>query len=137
MKKIFKKLYIRYLIFARNFTKAISPNNINDTSTAKQCTTICRKLIHDRNSDLLIAPISGKKYIRNEKYGIFITMEAGDITITNHTYSYFIKLPENKWIKLKNAFKVEVEKRVMEVESELEIHIKQSLDNIFDKIKDF
>ena len=46
----------------------------------------------------------GKIYIKNEEHGIFITMEGGEVTITNHTYSYFIKLNNEKWIKLEKYF---------------------------------
>jgi hypothetical protein len=103
-------------------------------SNVRKCSTICRKLIHSEDSELIIAPISDKKYIRNDKLGIFVTMDGGQVTVTNHTYSYFIKLGDAEWIKLKDFFKKEMELRAMQMEKEMEYQIKHSLDTIYTKI---
>jgi hypothetical protein len=103
-------------------------------SNVRKCSTICRKLIHSEDSELIIAPISDKKYIRNDKLGIFVTMDGGQVTITNHTYSYFIKLSKTQWDKLVNYFRKEMELRAMKIEKELETQINHSLDNIYSKI---
>jgi hypothetical protein len=127
-----KRLIARYKIFVRNINESelrkLQRTRIN------QCTAICRRLIHNPNSELLIAPISRKKYIKNEQYGIFITMEDGEVTITNHTYSYFIKLPDIDWSKLKDFFKKEMEERVLQMEKDLDVQIKHSLETIYSKI---
>jgi len=127
-----KRLIARYKIFVRNVgeteLRKLQRTRIN------QCTAICRRLIHNPNSELLIAPISRKKYIKNEQYGIFITMEEGEVTITNHTYSYFIKLPDVDWSKLKEFFKKEMEERALQMEKDLDVQIKHSLETIYSKI---
>ena len=127
-----KRLIARYKIFVRSLTESelrkLQRTRIN------QCTAICRRLIHNPNSELLIAPISRKKYIKNEQYGIFITMEDGEVTITNHTYSYFIKLPDIDWSKLKDFFKKEMEERALQMEKDLDVQIKHSLETIYSKI---
>lgn len=102
-----------------------------------QCTFICRKLIHDKNSELLIAPISNKMYIKNQELGIFITKDANEVTITNHTYSYFIKLSSTQSEKLNSTFLKEMESRAIEMEKELEGQIKYSLDRIFSTINSY
>lgn len=130
----FKRLYAKFKISLRNISKSTFKEQQEAKTSAKQCSFICRKLIHSQNSDLLIAPISRKKYIKNESLGIFITMEEGEVTITNHTYSYFIKLSESEWLKLKDFFKKEMELRAMQMETEMEHQIKHSLDNIYTKI---
>ncbi len=61
-------------------------------------------------------------------------MDGGQITVTNHTYSYFIKLSKSQWDKLVNTFRKEMEHRAMEIEKELETQINHSLDNIYSKI---
>ncbi len=129
----FKKLIVRYKIFLRNISVNNELRKIQRTRI-NQCTAICRKLIHNPESELLMAPISRKKYIKNEQFGIFITMEEGEITITNHTYSYFIKLPDLDWGKLKDFFKKEMEERALQMEKDLEIQIRHSLDTIYSKI---
>ncbi len=127
-----KRLIARYKIFVRSINESelrkLQRTRIN------QCTAICRRLIHNPNSELLIAPISRKKYIKNEQYGIFITMEDGEVTITNHTYSYFIKLPDVDWSKLKDFFKKEMEERALQMEKDLDVQIKHSLETIYSKI---
>jgi hypothetical protein len=102
-----------------------------------QCSFICRKLIHDKNSELLIAPISNKMYIKNHELGIFITKDGNEVTITNHTYSYFIKLSPNQSDKLNTFFLREMEIRAKEMEKELEGQIKHSLDKIFTTINSY
>ncbi|NBU82882.1 MAG: hypothetical protein EBS55_14680 [Flavobacteriaceae bacterium] len=129
----FKKLIVRYKIYVRNLSANNEIRKIQRTRIS-QCTAICRKLIHNPESELLIAPISRKKYIKNEQFGIFITMEEGEITITNHTYSYFIKLPDLDWGKLKDFFKKEMEDRAKQMERDLDSQITHSLDTIFSKI---
>jgi hypothetical protein len=129
-----KRLYAKFKISLRDISKKSFDERQEAKTNAKQCTFICRKLIHSQNSDLLIAPISRKKYIKNEKLGIFITMEDGEVTITNHTYSYFIKLSDTEWNKLKDFFKNEMELRAMHMEKEMEYQIRHSLDTIYTKI---
>ena len=130
---IIKKLWIKYRLYLRKLDR-------NDTefdiymSNVRKCSTICRKLIHSEDSELIIAPISDKKYIRNDKLGIFVTMDGGQVTVTNHTYSYFIKLNKTQWDKLVNYFRKEMELRAMNIEKELETQINHSLDNIYSKI---
>ena len=129
-----KRLYAKFKISLRDISKKSFDERQEAKTNAKQCTFICRKLIHSQSSDLLIAPISRKKYIKNEKLGIFITMEDGEVTITNHTYSYFIKLSDTEWNKLKDFFKNEMELRAMHMEKEMEYQIRHSLDTIYTKI---
>jgi hypothetical protein len=130
-----KRLIARYKIFVRNLASNNDFKKIQRTRI-NQCTAICRRLIHNPSSELLMAPISRKKYIKNEHYGIFITMEEGEITITNHTYSYFIKLPDVDWNKLKDFFKKEMEERALQMEKDLDVQIKHSLETIYTKICD-
>lgn len=130
---IFKKTWIKYRLYLRKLDR-------NDTefdiymSNVRKCSTICRKLIHSEDSELIIAPISDKKYIRNDRLGIFVTMDGGQVTVTNHTYSYFIKLSKSQWDKLITYFRKEMELRAMNIEKELETQINHSLDNIYSKI---
>jgi hypothetical protein len=94
-------------------------------------------LIHDKNSELLMAPISEKMYIKNQELGIFITKEGNEVTITNHMYSYFIKLNPKQSEKLNNFFLREMELRAKVMERELEGQIKHSLDKIFTTINSY
>jgi len=132
-----KKLIIRYKLFLRTINRVTSMESEISKVNTSQCTFICRKLIHDKNSELLIAPISEKMYIKNQDLGIFITKEGNEVTITNHTYSYFIKLNPNQSDKLNNYFLKEMELRAKVMEHELEGQIKHSLDKIFNTINSY
>ena len=60
-----KRLYAKFKISLRDISKKSFAEREEAKTNAKQCSFICRKLIHSQNSDLLIAPISRKKYIKN------------------------------------------------------------------------
>jgi len=132
-----KKLIIHYKLFIRKINRFTSMESELSKVNTSQCTFICRKLIHDKNSELLIAPISEKMYIKNQELGIFITKEGNEVTITNHTYSYFIKLNPNQSDKLNSYFLKEMELRARVMERELEGQIKHSLDKIFNTINSY
>lgn len=132
-----KKLLIRYKLFLRRMNKFASFESELSKVNTSQCSFICRKLIHDKNSELLIAPISNKMYIKNHELGIFITKDGNEVTITNHTYSYFIKLSPNQSDKLNTFFLKEMEIRARDMEKELEGQIKHSLDRIFTTINSY
>lgn len=134
---MFKKLIIRYKLFLRRINKFTSFESELSKVNTSQCSYICRKLVHDKNSELLIAPISNKMYIKNQELGIFITKDGNEITITNHTYSYFIKLGQNQSDKLNTYFLKEMEVRAKDMEKELEGQIKHSLDRIFTTITSY
>ena len=67
----------------------------------------------------------------------FITKDGNEVTITNHTYSYFIKLDPKQSDKLNSSFLKEMESRAKEMEKELEGQIKHSLDKIYTKINEY
>ena len=69
-----------------------------------------------------------------KRYEALVKDNGGEVTITNHTYSYFIKLNNEKWIKLEKYFFKEMETRAIKMENDLEFHIKHSLDTIYNKI---
>ena len=69
-----------------------SNNSPKPSETQKVALSICRKLIKDDTSVLLIAPKSNKKYIENERLDIFIVIDGDEISIINHVYNYVIKL---------------------------------------------
>ena len=62
-KRLVKRLYVKMLLIGRySFTKEGQELTEND----KICKAICYKLIKHHNSRFLIAPRSGKRYIKNE-----------------------------------------------------------------------
>ena len=63
--------------------KKIKNNSLVDENV-KTTLNICYRLIRHSNSKFLIAPISGKRYIKNTDLGLFVILDGGKISITNH-----------------------------------------------------
>jgi hypothetical protein len=99
-----------------------------------ECIGICKNLIKKEKSKLLISPISGKRYIKNDEDQIFIIMDNRTITIVNHNYSYTIDLTPKTSDRLNLSFDNEVETRRKKMEDEIRSNVKHSLSNIFKNI---
>lgn len=95
---------------------------------------ICKKLIKTNESILLMAPISGKRFVKNEKMGIYVILEGRGVKVINHIYSYNVILGDKAWNKLLSFYDEEIEKRRMEFEREITSNIKHSLKNILEEI---
>ena len=102
---------------------------------SQECLQICRSLILREDSLLLIAPLSEKRYVKNELFGIFIIIQNGVVQIINHTYSYKVVLTENESKKICRIYDLAIESRRMEFENEIKANIKHSLKNIIGDIK--
>ena len=101
----------------------------------RDAVNICKKLIKQSDSVLLLTPISGKRYITHETQQISVILSASSIQIINHTYSYTVFLGDKEWQKLVDFFNEEVEDRRKVLEDEITSNIKHSLQNIFVSIK--
>lgn len=104
----------------------------NDTDFYKETFGICHKLISNPNSNLLISPISGKRYIRSEDSRIFIVIQKDIIDIVNHTYSYSVKVNgTNLYNRISRIFDSEVESRREALETEIRNNVTHSLKEIY------
>jgi hypothetical protein len=101
-----------------------------------ECISICKKLIKMEDSILLMAPLTEKRYVKNESKGIHIIMEKYNVQIINHIYSYSITLGDKSWGKLVDFYNQEIEKRRDQFESEIRSNIKHSLKNILHEIEE-
>lgn len=106
-------------------------------SYEKTCFKICLKLISNPNSEFMIAPMSQKRYIKNEVFQIFVTMDSHRVEITNHVFNYNVKLSDRDWQRLTYIFDTETEKRRMESENEVNSRITHSLDIVLERISNF
>ena len=100
----------------------------------KTCFKICLKLISHSDSEFMIAPMSGKRYIRNNELSMFITMDFGRVEITNHVFNYNVKLLNRDWERLVYIYDNETEKRRLEMEKEVSSNIKNSLDHVLERL---
>lgn len=103
------------------------------------CSKICKNLIFTENSKLTFAPLSFKRFIKNDEKDMFIVIENRTISIINHIYSYNVFFEDLEiYERVLKDFDSELEKRRMSLENEIRKNIKHSLENILRKTsKDF
>jgi len=96
---------------------------------------ICKKLIVNTNSKLTNAPISFKRFIKNDDNNMFIVINNRTISLINHVYSYnvFIESFEH-YSDICELFDNEMEKRRQELEDEIKNNIQHSLKEILKKV---
>ena len=82
----------------------------------------------------MIAPISSKRYMKNERYGIYVIFHGKTIEIINHVYNYTVSVDEKTWDSMIDDFNYELEERRMQFESEISTNIKYSLKTILKSI---
>lgn len=96
---------------------------------------ICKKLIYDADSKLTIAPVSNKRYIKNDNRNMFIVIESRTITLINHVYSYSIYCEfDDNYGNLIRSFDEVVERKRNELESEIKSNIRNSLKKILESL---
>jgi hypothetical protein len=82
----------------------------------------------------MIAPMSDKRYLKNDDMKIFITMTDRRVEITNHVYHYVITLSDSEIKKLVNFFDSKVDDIRIKYEEEIKSQIGNTLDKIYEKI---
>jgi hypothetical protein len=102
----------------------------------KTCFKICLKLISNLDSEFMIAPMSNKRYIRNNELGIFVTLDNYRVEVTNHVFNYNVKLSSRDWERLTYIYDTETEKRRVEMEKEVSSNIKNSLDHVLKRLNE-
>jgi len=131
--RIFKRFKHRLYLVTKG--KSFPTSADDDIVTyEKTCFKICLKLISHSESEFMTAPMSGKRYIKNDELAMFITMDFGRVEITNHVFNYNVKLSSRDWERLVYVFDTETEKRRTEMEKEVSSNIKNSLEHVLDRL---
>jgi hypothetical protein len=99
---------------------------------------IVSSLIKDEKSTMLIAPISGKKYIQNKSRNMFIILNDLEITISNNVAMYYYNLKVDLSVsnKLSRHFNNVLESRRAKMETETVAGVTSNLDFIAKHIND-
>ena len=126
-KRLRLKIYLRFKSISRTNMSSVDANEIKSSA-------ICRKLIAHPDSTFLIAPLSHKRYIKNDSLGVFIVLSSNRINITNHVYNYDVNLTQTISDKLNDMFDKKVDSLRLEFEMELKSQIKHSLTTILNKL---
>ena len=132
IKRFIKRLYAKYLKNVRYTTNQTPENNHNE----RICKSICYKMINNPNSKFLIAPLSGKRYIKNEVLKVFIILDDKKVTITNHIYHYDVILTQRDFDRVSHMYDNKTEEIRNEFENEMMSQIVVSLSTILHKISE-
>ena len=97
------------------------------------CFHICRKLINQNDSELILSPISEKRVVKNERLGIYLTIQNQQAFVTNHVYHYSILLDARTWERVVYLFNHEIERRRKSYEVVINGQISHSLNDILSK----
>lgn len=134
IKRFFSRLKLKLYIWSKSSSKIIPTYQEEGPTYEKTCFKICLKIIHHNDTEFMIAPMSDKRYLKNDQMGIFITMTERRVEITNHVYNYNVKLTERDWQRLTYIFDTETDKRRLSYESEINSQITNSLHNILERV---
>ena len=127
LKRTIQKSYIE-------FRRKIKIPEEGRSEYTQEFMAIHKKLIKNKETELLLAPISSKRYLKNEKFGITVVLHGRNAEIINHVYSYSIHLDPKSWEKVDREFNEELENRREEFEVEIKANIKKSLQNIINSM---
>lgn len=131
-KRLLKRLYVKWALSTRY--KMFNHIEQMDTTT-KTSLTICRRLINHDSSKFLIAPLSGKRYIKNEEVDLFIIIYDNHLSITNHVYHYDVVLNQREMDKINLMYDNKTERIRQQFENEIMGQINNSLQTIQDKLQ--
>lgn len=135
MKKLFKRLYKRFKVRLSKIGRSSAMKTYEEVELhEKTAFKICVKLISDKNSDFMIAPMSQKRFIINEKLNLFIIIDYGRVEITNHVFHYDVRLSNRDYERITYLYDTETEKRRIKTEMTIKSNIKNTLEKVYDAI---
>ena len=127
----FKPLFKLYLYLRDKF----NPKPII-SDEERYATSIAKNLISLDDSILYLAPISNKRFIRNDKNNIYVVIDVRNILIINHTYSYSVYIEsDDLYFQVVECFNQTMEKKRLEFEKEIKKNIQHSLKNILENLQ--
>ena len=131
---LFRRQMQRNYIYVQRLLTLKDSNSSPYENDAIRITT---KLVNDKDSTMLISPLSGKKYIKKEKLGMYIILSSSTVQIINHKYSYVVFISDKKYDKLINDFNIVVEKRREIFEKEILGNINMSMKSILKTLDEY
>lgn len=128
----FKRAKQRFYIWRKKRFDTTYPGEISAQQSAAYL--ICKKLIEKENAILLMAPLSGKRYIKMDDSNLFVIIDFASVQIINHVYSYTIPMHGRMMRKTLDAFDNRIEAIRINMENEIKGNIQKSLNQIKESI---
>ena len=105
------------------------------TDEERLCLEITKKLIENESSILTLAPLSQKRFIKNDELRMFIMIENRVINIINHIYSYTLVIEDNDaYQDIVLEFDNKLDSIRISLETEFRLNVQSSLKNILESI---
>jgi hypothetical protein len=105
------------------------------TDEERFCLEITKKLIENESSVLTLAPLSQKRFIKNDELRMFIMIENRVINIINHIYSYTLVIEDiDAYQEVISEFDNKLDNIRVSLETEFRMNIQNSLKNILESI---
>ncbi len=111
------------------------------TSTQKRAVDVVFELLKDEENELLIAPLSNKYYLKNDKINMLVTLFAyrdngGFVNIINGKFHYDIWLDTFSFNYMLDRFKRIIDRRRNTMELEIRAKVDKSLETIYQNLKE-
>lgn len=135
MKKFFRRLFKRFKVRLSKVGRSSALKSYEEVEQhEKTAFMICLKLISDKDSEFMIAPMSQKRFIINSKLNLFIIIDYGRVEITNHIFHYDVKLSTRDYERITYLYDTETEKRRTTTEITIKSNIRNTLEKVYEEI---
>jgi hypothetical protein len=134
MKKLFRSIKYKikkFYLLKLNSSDRLKVEKLNDEQ--KKGLNIFKTLAVQPDSEILMAPISGKYYIRNEE--IFIVLDINRLSVINSVYHYDIYYNETETRYLAGYIRRIIERRREKLEEKMRSKIDKSLSHLESDVK--
>lgn len=130
-KRTFKRSRVRLRRFWRRQNDILTPD-FPLTEIQELALTIVKKAIVTNGVELLVAPVSGTRYIHFKE--IFIKIDYKMIVIINGSYTYHVEISEKSTNELLNRFNFKLETVQKAYEHAILTKTKRSLNTILEDL---
>lgn len=131
-KRLSQKLSIKLLRAFNPLDRERPEKNSSELDAA----LLFKKMLVKADSELLISPLSGRYFLKNDRNQILIILTEYELVVINHVFGYNIKISQKLQRSLYQAFVSEVEQRRTAMENVFRQNVKHSLQSIISHIND-
>lgn len=124
IKRAFQRMVIRSKRHASQNNPTLKQDNENEVLQS------CRNLIHSVDSELLVCPDSGRKFIVNNKVHINIIILDNKIIVSNNEYYREVLISDYGIKSINQVFNGHLKKTVNLVDYSIKINAKHTLNNV-------
>ena len=132
LRRLSQKLSIKLLRAFNPLDRERPEKNSSELDAA----LLFKKMLVKADSELLISPLSGRYFLKNDRKQILIILTEYELVVINHVFGYNIKISQKLQRSLYQAFVSEVEQRRTAMENAFRQNVKHSLQSIISHIND-